>query len=72
MLVDGKAEVPHDKSIIILLETTRANNITFNGDKFVFKSKDLKFFSRNLPPVGYKVGPKKVRAITEMKPPQNL
>ena len=47
-LVDGKAEVPHDKSIITLLETARANNIIFNHDKFVFKSKDLKFFGGNL------------------------
>ena len=44
VLVDGQAKVPHDKSIIILLETARATNITFNHDKFVFTSKDLKFF----------------------------
>ena len=70
--VDGKADIPHDKSIIILLETAGANNITFTHDKFVFKSKDLKFFCGNQTPEGYKVYPKKVKTITEIKPPQNL
>ena len=53
------------------VETARANNITFNSDKFVFKSNDLKFFG-NLTWEGYKVDPKEVHTITEMKPPQNL
>ena len=50
VLVDGKAEVPHDKSIITLLEIARAHNITFNHDKFVFESKYFKFFGGNLTP----------------------
>ena len=29
VLVDGNTEVPYDRSIITLLRTTRANNITF-------------------------------------------
>ena len=64
-------EIPHDKSIITLLETAKAN-ITFNCDMFVFKSKVLKVFSGNPTPKGYKADPKKVQAITEMRPPQNL
>ena len=71
VLVDGKAEVQCDKSID-LLEIARANNITFTCDKFVFKSKDLKFFGGNMTPEGYKVDLKKVQAITERKPPQIL
>ena len=53
--VDGKAEVPHDKGIITLLETASANNATFNCDKFVLKSKYIKFFGGTLTPEGYKV-----------------
>ena len=70
-LIDGKAEISHDKSIITLLENARANSIIFNGDKFFFKSKDLKFVGGNLIPEGYKVDPQKVQAFTEMRPPQN-
>ena len=72
MLIDGIAEAPNDKSIITLLETVRANNITINCDTVVFKSKDLKFFGGNITPQGYKVDPKKVKAITEMKPLENF
>ena len=72
VLVVGKAEVPHDKCIITLLETARANKITYNCDKFIVKSKDVKFFGGNHSPEEYKVDPKKVQAITEMKPSQNL
>ena len=71
-LVDGKGEVTHDKNIIILLGTPRANNITFNCDKFVFKSKDLKFFGGNLTLEWYNSNPNKSQAITKIKPPQNL
>ena len=71
VLVDRKAEVHHDKSIITLLKTARASNLNFNHDKFVFKSKDLKVFGGNLTPEGYKVDPMKVQAIAKMKPPEN-
>ena len=50
VLVDGKAKFHHDKCIITLLETVRANNIIFTYDKFIFKSKDLKFIGGNLTP----------------------
>ena len=38
VLCHGNAEIPHDAAVITLLETTRANNLTFNAEKFVFKS----------------------------------
>ena len=72
VLVDGKVEVPHDQSIMTLPEAAIVSNITFNHDKFVFKTKDLRFFDWHLTPKGYKVDPKMVQAITEMKSPQNL
>ena len=50
----------------------RANNLTFDEKKFVFKSQDCALFGGNLTPAGYKMDPKKVKASTEMKPPENL
>ena len=60
--------------VIALLETARANknNLTFNAKKFVFKSQDCPFIGGSLTPNGYKIGPKKVQAVIEMKAPQNL
>lgn len=72
ILCHGNVEVTHDATVIILLETVRANNLTFNANKFVFKSQDCLFFGGNLTPSGYKMDPKKIQAITEMKPPENL
>ena len=72
VLCHGNAEIPHDTSVIALLETARANNLTFNAKKFVFKSQDCPFIGGSLTPNGYKIGPKKVQAVIEMKAPQNL
>lgn len=58
--------------VIELFETARANSLAFNAKKFVFRSKDDRFFGGNLTPSGYKVDPGMVRAVIEMKPPQNL
>ena len=38
----------------------------------MFNSQDCAFFGGNLTPAGYRMDPKKVQAITEMKPPENL
>ena len=72
VLCHGNTKATHDATVITLLETARANNLTFNAKKFVFRSQDCHFFGGNLTPSGYKVDPVKVQAITEMKPPQNL
>ena len=72
VLCYGNAEIPHDAAVITLLETARANNLTFNAEKFVFKSQDCPFFGGSLTPHGYKIDPQKIQAITEMKAPQNL
>ena len=72
VLCHGNAEILHAAAVTTLLETTRANNLTFNAKKFVFKSQDCPFFDGNLTPQGYMIDPQKIKAITEMKAPQNL
>ena len=68
ILCHGNEETTHDATVITLLETARANNLTFNANKFVFKSQDCAFFGGHLTPARYKMDPKKVQAISEMKP----
>ena len=72
ILCHGNEETTHDIAVITPLETARVNNLTFNANKFVFKSQDYAFFRGNLTPARYRMDPKKVQAITEMKPPENL
>lgn len=70
----GNEETTHDASVITLLETARANNhhLSLNQNKFVFNSQDCAFFGGHLTPTGYKIDPKNVQAISEMRPPENL
>ena len=72
ILCHGNEETTHDTAVITLPETARANNLTFNPNKFVFKSQDCAFFGGHLTPVGYKIDPKKVQAMSEIKPRENL
>ena len=60
ILCNGNEETTHDAAVSILLETARANNLTFNANRFVFKSQDCTFFGGHLTPAGYKMEPKKV------------
>ena len=72
VLTFGKTEIEHDAAVIKLLETARANQLTFNVKKFHFKSKDCPFFGGNLTPDGYRADPSKIEAIVKMQPPQDL
>lgn len=72
VLCHGNEEAVHDAAVIILLEIARGNNLTFTGNKFVFKCKECALFGGRLNPVWYGVDHRKVQAITEMKPPGNL
>ena len=53
VLCHGNREATHDATVITLLETARANRLTFNAKKFVFKSQDchlgIKWILRNHP-----------------------
>ena len=48
ILCHSNEETTHDAAVITLLETARANNLTFNANKFVFKSQDCAFFGGHL------------------------
>ena len=50
ILCHGNEETTHDAAVITLLETARAYNLTFNPNKFVFKSQDCAFFGGHLTP----------------------
>ena len=67
-----KMKGDQSKLCLVLLETARANNLTFDAENFVFKSQDCPFSGGSLTPHGYKIDPQKIQAITEMKAPQNL
>ena len=70
--IHGATENTHDGTVLILWKTARLNNLSLNSKKMQFKSTDCKFFRHTLTQDGIKVDPKKIEAIIQMDPPQNV
>ena len=72
IVIHGATENTHDGTVLVLCETARLNNLSLDSKKMQFKSTDCKLFSHRLTPDGIKVNPKKIEAITQMYPHQNV
>ena len=72
IVVHGATENTHDGTVLVLCETTRLNSLSLNAKKMQFKSTDCKFFRHKLTPDRIQVDPKKIEAIIQMDPPQNI
>ena len=72
IVIHSATENTHDGPVLVLCETARLNNLSLNSKKMQFKSTDCKFFRHRLTPDGIKVDPKKIEAIIQMDPPQNV
>ena len=71
-VIHGATENTHDGTVLVLWETARLNNLSLNSKKMQFKSTDCKFFRHRLTTDGIKVNPKKIEAIIQMDPSQNV
>ena len=71
IVIHGPTENTHDGTVLILCEIVRLNNLSLNCKKMQFKSTDCKFFRHRLMD-NIKVDPKKIEAIVQMDPPQNI
>ena len=72
IVIHGVIGNTHNGTVLVLCETARLNNLSLNSKKMQFKSTDCKFFGHRLTPDGIKVDPKKIEAIIQMDPPQNI
>ena len=72
IVIHGATENTHDGTVLVLCETARLNNLSLNSKKIQFKSTDCKFFGHRLTLDGIKVDPKKIEAIIQMDPHQNV
>ena len=72
IVIHSATENTHNGTVFVLCETARLNNLSLNSKKMQFKSTDCKFFGHRLTPDGIKVDPKKIEAIIQMDPPQNV
>ena len=72
IVIHGTTKNMHNGTVLVLCKTARLNNLSLNSKKMQFKSTDCKFFGHRLTPDGIKVDPKKIEAIVQMDPPQNV
>ena len=72
IVTHGPTQKTHDGTVLILCETARLNNLSLNSKKMQFKSTNCNFFGHRLTLDGIKVDPKKIEAIIQMDPPQNV
>ena len=72
IVIHGATENTHDGTVFVLCETTRLNNLSLNAKKMEFKSTGCKFVGHKLTPDEIKVDSKKIEAIIQMDPHQNV
>ena len=72
IVIHGAMENTHSRTVLILCETARLNNLSLNSKKMQFKSIDCKFSWHRLTPDSMKVDPNKIEAIIHIEPPQNV
>ncbi len=70
--VYGSSEEEHDKNLTELMERAQEKGVVFNKDKLQFKCKEVSFFGHSWTPQGIKPDNKKVSAILDMKPPEDV
>ena len=66
----GKGHKHHDYRLHAAMERTREANLCLNYDKITVKQPSVKFFGNIYSAEGVKADPDKVKAITEMRPPE--
>ena len=72
IVIHGATENKHDQTVLEPCETARLNNLSLNSKKMQFKLIDCKLFGHRLTPDGIKVDPRKIEAIIQMDPLQNV
>ena len=78
ILVCGKgstleeAEHDHDNNLKRVLERCKEKNLKLNPDKTQFKKKEVTYLGHRITSAGVEADPNKIKAITEMKEPQNI
>ena len=69
--IHGQGEIGHDRKLHAAMEKTRESNLSLNYEKLVIKQKSVKFLRNIYGAEGVRADPKKVEAITSMRPPES-
>ena len=72
ILIFGSSQTEHDQRLKIVMDTVEKAGITLNGEKCEFSKKSVKFLGHIIDETGIRIDPGKVKAVAEMKPPENV
>ena len=71
ILIWGKDDEEHDARLEQVLRRAREVNLKFNAKKCKIKQEEVPYVGHVLSKDGLKADPEKIRAVKEMKPPEN-
>ena len=71
VLVYGRTKQEHDQNLRQVLERARNKGVRFNPDKMKIGVTEEPFFGNRITSSGLQPDPNKIRAIMEIKPPDN-
>ncbi|KAL8616804.1 hypothetical protein ACOMHN_017841 [Nucella lapillus] len=72
ILIFGKNKVEHDARLKLVLDRLSASGLTLNLDKFEFAKTQLEYLGQFINADGVQKDPAKVKAIIDMKEPENV
>ncbi|KAL0202595.1 hypothetical protein M9458_000613, partial [Cirrhinus mrigala] len=71
MIIAASSEQEHDEILVKVMERAKAAKVRFNGEKIQFKVKTVKYMGHIITPEGLRPDEAKVKAITDMPPPED-
>ena len=72
IFVYGSTEEVHDKNLINLMKRAQEKGIVFNKEKLQFKTSEISFFGHTWISQGVRPDKKKLSAIQQMNPPEDV
>ena len=72
IIVSGEDDDDHDRNLAKMMERTKEVGLSLNASKCEIKQRKVKFYGHYLTDKGIEPDPDKVKAITDMRPPENL
>ena len=72
IIVYGKSQAEHNDSLKAVFQRLREKNLTLNAEKCEYSKPELEFFGYVFSAKGISADPKKITAIEELPPPQNV
>jgi hypothetical protein len=72
IIIYGKTQVQHDRALEATFERLQEHGLTLNDSKCEYNKPEVEFYGMVFSGKGISPDPKKIQAISELEPPQNV